>query len=120
MNYLHWMTLVEAAGAIAARRLSPVELMSALMPDYIKLDRRLSGRPARANESVIAAMVGFAGRSGASVLAEGIEDSATAQRMRARGVLLGQGYHLGRPAWASEWAETIRLPAPVGTLQGPG
>ena len=99
---------------------SDVELMSALMPDYIKLDRRLSGRPARANESVIAAMVAFAGRSGAAVLAEGIEDAATAVRMRSRGVLLGQGYHLGRPAWASELAETIRLPAPSGARQGAG
>jgi hypothetical protein len=31
MNDLHWMTLVEAAGTIAARKLSPVELMSALL-----------------------------------------------------------------------------------------
>jgi Asp-tRNA(Asn)/Glu-tRNA(Gln) amidotransferase A subunit family amidase len=31
MNDLHWMTLVEAAGNIAARKLSPVELMSALL-----------------------------------------------------------------------------------------
>jgi diguanylate cyclase (GGDEF)-like protein len=99
---------------------SDVELMAALMPDYIKLDRRLSGRPARANESVVAAMVAFGARSGAVVLAEGIEDEATAARMRSRGVLLGQGYHLGRPAWAFEWAETIRLPAPTGSAQGPG
>jgi len=31
MSDLHWMTLVEAAGAVAARKLSPVELMSALL-----------------------------------------------------------------------------------------
>jgi len=90
---------------------SDVELMSAIMPDYIKLDRRLIGRPVRANESVIAAMVAFAQRSGALVLAEGIEDRATADRMRARGVTLGQGYHLGRPASVAELA-TVRL-APV-------
>jgi diguanylate cyclase (GGDEF)-like protein len=99
---------------------SDVELMAALMPDYIKLDRRLSGRPARANESVVAAMVAFGASSGAVVLAEGIEDEPTAARMRERGVLLGQGYHLGRPAWASDWAETIRLSAPSGSVQGPG
>jgi diguanylate cyclase (GGDEF)-like protein len=94
---------------------SDVELMAALMPDYIKLDRRLSGRSARADESVVAAMVAFGARSGAVVLAEGIEDEATAARMRSRGVLLGQGYHLGRPAWAFEWADTLRLSAPSGT-----
>jgi diguanylate cyclase (GGDEF)-like protein len=99
---------------------SDLELIAALMPDYIKLDRRLSGRPARANESVISAMVAFGARSGAAVLAEGIEDGATSFRMRERGVLLGQGYLFGRPAWASDWAETIRLPAAAGTLKGPG
>ena len=31
MNDLHWMTLVEAAGAIAARKTLTVELMSALL-----------------------------------------------------------------------------------------
>jgi EAL domain-containing protein (putative c-di-GMP-specific phosphodiesterase class I) len=92
---------------------SDVELIAALMPDYIKLDRRLSARSARANESIIAAMVAFGARSGASVLAEGIEDEATSARMRARGVVLGQGYYFGRPGWASEWAETIRLKAPA-------
>ena len=99
---------------------SDLELIAALMPDYIKLDRRLSGRPARANESVISAMVAFGARSGAAVLAEGIEDGATSFRMRERGVLLGQGYLFGRPAWASDWAETIRLPAAAGTLKRPG
>ena len=39
MNDLHWMTLVEAAGAIAARKLSPVELMSALLERIGRLDR---------------------------------------------------------------------------------
>jgi len=31
VNDLHWMTVAEAAGAIAARNLSPVELMEALL-----------------------------------------------------------------------------------------
>ena len=42
MNDLHWMTLVEAAGAIAARKLSPVELMSALLERIGRLDPKLN------------------------------------------------------------------------------
>jgi hypothetical protein len=42
MNDLHRMTLVEAAGAIAARKLSPVELMSALLERIGRLDPKLN------------------------------------------------------------------------------
>src|SRR5690348_2649852 len=42
MNDLHWMTLVEAAGAMAARKLSPVELMSALLERIGRLDPKLN------------------------------------------------------------------------------
>jgi hypothetical protein len=63
MNDLHWMTLVEAAGAIAARKLSPVELMSALLKRigrldpklnvFIRLDREAAMEEARAAEAEI-------------------------------------------------------------------
>ena len=63
MNDLHWMTLVEAAGAIAARKLSPVELMSALLERigrldpklnvFIRLDGEAAMREARAAEAEI-------------------------------------------------------------------
>src|SRR5690242_10583111 len=42
MNDLHWMTLVDGAGAIAARKLSPVELMSALLERIGRLDPKLN------------------------------------------------------------------------------
>src|SRR5438309_3251238 len=41
MNDLHWMTQVEAAGNIAARELSPVELMNALLERISRLDPKL-------------------------------------------------------------------------------
>jgi aspartyl-tRNA(Asn)/glutamyl-tRNA(Gln) amidotransferase subunit A len=63
MNDLHWMTLVEAAGTIAARKLSPVELMSALLERigqldpklnvFIRLDAEAAMREARAVEAEI-------------------------------------------------------------------
>ena len=42
MNDLHWMTVAEAAGAIAARNLSPVELMEALLERIGRLDPKLN------------------------------------------------------------------------------
>jgi hypothetical protein len=42
MNDLPWMTLAEAAGAIAARKLSPVELMTALLERIGRLDPKLN------------------------------------------------------------------------------
>jgi aspartyl-tRNA(Asn)/glutamyl-tRNA(Gln) amidotransferase subunit A len=39
---LHWMTAVEAARAIAARELSPVELMTALLEQINRLDPKLN------------------------------------------------------------------------------
>ena len=42
MNDLHWMTVTEAAGAIAARELSPVELMKALLERIGRLDPKLN------------------------------------------------------------------------------
>ena len=48
MNDLHWMTVAEAARAIAARKLSPVELMKALLERIGRLD---SQRPASGMET---------------------------------------------------------------------
>jgi aspartyl-tRNA(Asn)/glutamyl-tRNA(Gln) amidotransferase subunit A len=42
MSDLHWMTAGEAAQAIAARELSPVELMSALLERIGRLDSKLN------------------------------------------------------------------------------
>jgi aspartyl-tRNA(Asn)/glutamyl-tRNA(Gln) amidotransferase subunit A len=42
MSDLHWMTATEAAQAIAARKLSPVELMTALLERIARLDPKLN------------------------------------------------------------------------------
>ena len=42
MNDLHWMTVAEVAQAIAARNLSPVELMEALLERIARLDPKLN------------------------------------------------------------------------------
>ena len=42
MTDLHWMTAAEAAQAIVARKLSPVELMNALLQRIERLDPKLN------------------------------------------------------------------------------
>jgi aspartyl-tRNA(Asn)/glutamyl-tRNA(Gln) amidotransferase subunit A len=42
VNDLHWMTVAEAAGAIAARKLSPVELMKTLLDRIGRFDPKLN------------------------------------------------------------------------------
>src|SRR5439155_21448790 len=70
-----------------------------LRPDYVKLDRTIvhaiGHDPAR--QALVAGMAHFAGRTGAPLIGEGVETEAEARDLVRRGVLLGQGYHLGRP-----------------------
>jgi EAL domain-containing protein (putative c-di-GMP-specific phosphodiesterase class I) len=51
-----------------------------------------------ASESVVTAIVSLANALGVRTVAEGVEDQATAERLRAMGVDFLQGYHFGRPA----------------------
>ncbi|HET6507816.1 MAG TPA: EAL domain-containing protein [Baekduia sp.] len=70
-----------------------------LSPDIIKLDRDLArgidDDPIR--RSLAAALVAFAHRIGAQVVAEGLETEAELSTVRELGIALGQGYLLGRP-----------------------
>ena len=70
-----------------------------LRPDLIKLDislvRGVDLDPLR--QSLVAAVVGFAGSLGSAVVAEGLESDAELQKVQALGVQLGQGFLLGVP-----------------------
>lgn len=74
-----------------------------LVPDVLKLDRDLTigvhEDPVR--QALTVALVGFAQRIDAVIIAEGIEVYAEADMMRSLGVQFGQGYLLGRPQPAS-------------------
>ena len=80
-----------------------------LAPDYVKLDRGIihgiGGDPAR--QALVAGMVHFAGKTGATLIAEGVETEGEARELLALGVSLGQGYHLGRPALAARLVHPI-------------
>jgi EAL domain-containing protein (putative c-di-GMP-specific phosphodiesterase class I)/putative methionine-R-sulfoxide reductase with GAF domain len=70
-----------------------------LQPDLIKLDRQLiSGIDSdAARQHLTDALVTFADRTGAAVVAEGIETNAELQMVRSLGVAYAQGYLTGRP-----------------------
>ena len=73
-------------------------LMPFLRPDLIKLDLRLiQARPSDEIATVIHAVMAEAERSGAAIVAEGIETDEHLETALAFGATLGQGYRFGRP-----------------------
>ena len=86
-----------------------------LRPDYVKLDRGIVRQIHRdpARQALVAGMVHFAGKTGAVLIAEGVETKAEARQLRQLGVALAQGYWLGRPALAG------RIAAPLAHLALP-
>jgi diguanylate cyclase len=74
-------------------------LLSQLPLDELKLDRAFVMRIHHQQEHVIVeAVTRMANGLGLTLVAEGVEDEATAQTLTAIGVGLLQGYHLSRPA----------------------
>jgi EAL domain-containing protein (putative c-di-GMP-specific phosphodiesterase class I) len=71
-----------------------------LRPDILKIDgeltREVASDPAR--QALAWALAWFARKTGACLIAEGIETSEDMETLRSVGVQHGQGYHLGRPA----------------------
>ncbi|MDO8389087.1 MAG: PAS domain S-box protein [Actinomycetota bacterium] len=71
-----------------------------LKPDFVKLDialvRDIDSDPAR--QALTVGLCHFAARTGAVLIAEGVETDAEAHTLRELGVPFGQGYLFGRPA----------------------
>jgi diguanylate cyclase (GGDEF)-like protein/PAS domain S-box-containing protein len=89
-----WGVAVDDVGA------EPLSLafMPLLRPDVVKLDLRLvQERPSPVIAEIMNAVNAHAERTGAVVLAEGIEDGAQLAMARALGATLGQGWLFGRP-----------------------
>jgi len=69
-----------------------------LRPDIVKLDLTAThGHENEPGARSLAAMVQFAGSTGALIAAEGIETEGELELLRELGVDQGQGYFLGRP-----------------------
>ncbi len=86
-------------------------LMPFLRPDVVKLDLTLvQQRPDRAVAEIMTAVTAYAERSGAHILAEGIETELHEQMARSLGATLGQGWRFGRPAPLPPGAAALPVP----------
>ncbi|CUH38296.1 Bacteriophytochrome cph2 [Jannaschia seosinensis] len=87
--------------------LSNLERLRRFPADFIKMDRAFVaglGGDGR-EEAILESMISLARGLGIDLVAEGIETEEQAATLRTLGIHLGQGYGLGRPAPAAEWAE---------------
>jgi len=106
---LGWGVALDDVGAESAS----LAFMSLLLPDVVKLDLALvQGSPTRATAEVMHAVNAYAERSGAWVLAEGIETEVHLTAARAFGATLGQGWMYGRPARAPVATTACELELP--------
>jgi EAL domain-containing protein (putative c-di-GMP-specific phosphodiesterase class I) len=95
-------------------------LMPLLRPDVIKLDLRLVQDQPTPEIAAIAGAVGAqAERTGATVLAEGIETEAQAQYARALGATLGQGFLFGHPSQEPASMPATDIPLPIYSVSLP-
>lgn len=77
-----------------------------LRPDIIKLDQSVTAHLLTdyAHRALVTAMATFAGRVGATVVAEAVEEDATAHLLATLGVRHAQGYRYGRPQQITDLA----------------
>ena len=91
---LGWRVALDDVGADD----QSLTFLALLRPDIIKLDMQLiQHRPSRAIAAVMDAVNAHTERTGAVVVAEGIETDRHAATALAMGATLGQGYLYGRP-----------------------
>jgi EAL domain-containing protein (putative c-di-GMP-specific phosphodiesterase class I) len=89
-----WGVALDDMGADPAS----LAMLPFVSPDVIKLDMSLvQDAPTRARAQVMTAVMAHAERTGATILAEGVESSAHRERALALGATLGQGWLFGRP-----------------------
>jgi EAL domain-containing protein (putative c-di-GMP-specific phosphodiesterase class I) len=92
---LYWGIALDDVGAEP----HSMAMMPFINPDVIKLDLRLiQGRTTSEVAMIVNAVLAQAERTGATVLAEGIETDRHAEIARAMGATIGQGWLYGRPS----------------------
>jgi diguanylate cyclase (GGDEF)-like protein len=103
------------AGNAGLRLLSEIEF-DMLKVDLSLVQRSESERPSNA---VLGSVVELAARTGALVVAEGIERSAQMAALLRLGITAGQGFFLGRPGPLAQAIETVTLSTtPAEALAG--
>ncbi|WP_255122751.1 EAL domain-containing protein [Rhodococcus sp. 14-2470-1b] len=123
-RHLGWRVAVDDVGADS----SSLALLPFLRPDVIKLDMGLvQSRPTAHTAAVVSAVAAEADRTGARIVAEGIETEQHLRTALNMGASWGQGYLFGPPAplpafgggarsvdpEARDVAVTVRAPAAV-------
>ena len=104
-----------------------LRLLAEIRFDVLKVDLSLVQRSASEGQSsaVLGSVVELATRTGALVIAEGVEHGSQLVQLRALGIQAGQGYHLGRPGplagqgspaepladGVAAWRQSLGLPA---------
>jgi EAL domain-containing protein (putative c-di-GMP-specific phosphodiesterase class I) len=85
---------------------SGLQHILAIRPHVVKLDAALVRfvDVDVARQAIVGAMVGFATRTGCTIVAEGAETASEVAMLRSLGVALTQGYFYGRPRPAQEWS----------------
>ncbi|MEZ0494069.1 EAL domain-containing protein [Kineococcus sp. TBRC 1896] len=84
-------------------------MLRQLEVDELKIDRTFVAAAAQApvDAAIVRALVDLAHRLSMEVVAEGVEDERTAERVRALGADVLQGYHFARPVPAEEVFATV-------------
>lgn len=108
-----WGVALDDVGAMD----SSLALMPLVQPDVVKLDRGLLTQPGGTTTiPVIAAVLAYAERCNASILAEGIETQDEEVLARSFGAEFGQGYLYGRPGPLPESLPALREVVPIRQL----
>jgi EAL domain-containing protein (putative c-di-GMP-specific phosphodiesterase class I) len=90
-------------------------LLDVVLPDVIKLDIALvQSRPTPDQVGTLAAVLAHQERTGALILAEGIETDEHLQRALGMGASLGQGFRFGHPATLDRHP-AVTAPPPIPT-----
>lgn len=110
LRELGWGVALDDVGA----EVRSLALLPVLSADVIKLDMRvIQQRPDGEVASIVNAVNAYSERTGATILAEGIETEGHVAVARSLGATLGQGWLFGRPGPAPRVdppAEAIPLP----------
>jgi diguanylate cyclase len=95
---------------------SALSYLRDLTVDEVKLDRHFLASVTENERSaaIVRAVIDLTHDLGVTVVAEGVEDAATASWLRDSGCDIGQGYYFGKPAPAAAIATLVGLPAVHG------
>jgi EAL domain-containing protein (putative c-di-GMP-specific phosphodiesterase class I) len=89
-------------------------MMPFIRPDVVKLDMGIiQQRTDRNVARIMGAVMAYAERTGATILAEGIEHEEHLALARSLGAVYGQGWHFGRPSALPERSDRPQLVVPI-------